>query len=390
MEKRKIMVLWLAVVLLACGGAAFGGAQSEKSGGSQGTVSLNFATAGDTNMLEFFQHQVGPAFTAKYPNIEINVVGTGPGDDGSRSIYTKWKAQLDAKRSDWDIDAACVNESIMFDMINEGVISQYVPSITNAKYVNTPSSEYCLGTNVKGYVVPLFKSQIVLAYNPDKVTNPPKNFNELESWIKAHPNKFGYNGVVGGMSGVGFTAAWLYAKSGDYQTIAVGPYNEGIVRTWPGIIKQLKDLPVVITQGNAGTLDMLNRGEIDMGPVWVDMLLLWKSDGRMNPNIRMLLPEPGMPGQPMYLVVGSKAKNAEAARLFCDFIADPAVQAEYVVGKYTWYPGVDSVAVFEKCSEESKRLLFSEVTAEDIAKKGLALPLSAYMKEMQKLYAEIR
>jgi ABC-type Fe3+ transport system substrate-binding protein len=192
------------------------------------------------------------------------------------------------------------------------------------------------------------------------------------------------------MSGVGFTAAWLYAKSGSYQTIAVGPYDESITKTWPGIIKQLKDLPVVITQGNAGPLDMLNRGEIDIGPVWVDMLLLWKSDGRMNPNIRMSLPEPGMPGQPMYLVVGSKGKNAEAARLFCDFIADPAIQAEYVVGKYTWYPGVDSVAVFEKCSEESKKLLFSEVTADEISKKGLALPLSAYMKEMQKLYAEVR
>jgi hypothetical protein len=61
-----------------------------------------------------------------------------------------------------------------------------------------------------------------------------------------------------------------------------------------------------------------------------------------------------------------------------------------VVGKYTWYPGVDSVAVFEKCSEEAKKLLFSEVTADEISKKGLALPLSAYMKEMQRLYAEVR
>lgn len=353
-------------------------------------VTLNFATAGDTNMLEFFQKYIGAAFTAKYPNIKINVVGTGPGDDGSRTIYTKWKAQADAKRTDWDIDVACVNESIMKDMIENKVIAQYVPGITNAKYVNTPASEYCLGTNVKGYVVPLFQSQIVLAYNPAKISNPPKSFTELETWIKANPRKFGYNGVVGGMSGVGFTAAWVYAKSGDYQTIAKGPYDAGITTKWPGIIKELKALPVTYTQGNAGTLDMLNRGEIDIGPVWVDMLLLWKSDGRMNPDIRMLLPDPGMPGQPMYIVIGQNAKNAEAARLLCDFIADPAVQAEYVVGKYTWYPGVDPTAVFEKCSEESKKLLFSEVTAAEIAKKGLSLPLSDYMKEMQKLYAEIR
>jgi ABC-type uncharacterized transport system YnjBCD substrate-binding protein len=388
MEKKKAAMFCIMLALVILG--AQGCKNSKADGGSGGgAVTLNVATAGDTNMLEFFQNHIGPAFTAKYPNIKLNVVGTGPGDDGSRTIYTKWKAQLDAGRSDWDIDVGCVNESIMADMINSKVIEQYIPSISNARYVNTRSSEYALGTPVKNYVVPLFQSQIVLAYNPERVSSPPKNFNELESWIKSNPNKFGYNGVVGGMSGVGFTAAWLYAKTGDYQTIAVGPYNESIIGKWSGVIKQLKDLPVVITQGNAGTLDMLNRGEIDIGPVWVDMLLLWKADGRMNPNIRMLLPEPGMPGQPMYMVIGSKAKNIEAARSFCDFIADPAVQAEFVVGKYTWYPGVDSVAVFEKCTPEVKQLLFTEVTAEEIASRGQALPLSDYMKEMQRLYAEI-
>jgi ABC-type uncharacterized transport system YnjBCD substrate-binding protein len=359
--------------------------------GGQKTITLQFATAGDTNMLEFFQDIVGKAFTEKYPNIKVNVVGTGPGDDGSRAIYTKWKAQADAKVNSWDIDAGCVNESIMAEMIRDGLIEKYVPAITNTKYVNTPASEYALGTDVKGYVVPLFKSQIVLAYNPDRVRNPPRNIDELEAWIRANPNKFGYNGVTGGMSGVGFTAGWLYAKTGDYRNIAVtGPYNANKTAAWPAFIKQLKELPVVITQGNAGTLDMLNRGEIDMGPVWVDMLILWKSDGRMNPNIRMLLPEPGLPGQPMYLVIGSKAGNLEAARLFCDFIADPQVQAKYVVDGYGWYPGVDSVEVFKYCSAESKAKLFTEVTADELAKKGLALPLSGYMKDMQRVYAEVR
>ena len=34
-----------------------------------------------------------------------------------------------------------------------------------------------------------------------------------------------------------------------------------------------------MTPGNAGTLDMLNRGEIAMGPVWVDMFYTWQADG---------------------------------------------------------------------------------------------------------------
>jgi ABC-type uncharacterized transport system YnjBCD substrate-binding protein len=379
---KSALIVMLAALMFAC-------AKKEQSEAK--SVTLQFATAGDTNMLEFFQNYVAKAFTEKYPDIKINVVGTGPGDDGSRTIYTKWKAQLDAKRAAWDLDAGCVNESIMADMIKDKVIVPYVPELSNAKYVNTSASEYALGTPVKGYVVPLFKSQIVLAYNPEKIPAPPKNIDELEAWIKANPNRFGYNGVTGGMSGVGFVAGWLYAKTGAYQNIAVtGPYSPENTASWPGIIKQLKDLPVVITQGNAGTLDMLNRGEIDIGSVWVDMLLLWKSEGRMNPNIRMLLPEPGLPGQPMYLVVGANAANLEAAKLFCDFVADPQTQAKYVVDAYGWYPGVDSVEVFKYCSDESKRKLFTEVTADELAKKGLALPLADYMKDMQRVYAEVR
>jgi ABC-type uncharacterized transport system YnjBCD substrate-binding protein len=251
-EKRMKKLTGLALAILMAA-PLFAGAKKDQGG--EGTITLQIATAGDTNMLEFFQNEVGRAFTEKYPNIRTNVVGTGPGDDGSRTIYTKWKAQLDAGQSAWDIDVGCVNESIMAEMIRDKTIIPYVPGISNAKYVNTSASEYALGTPVKGYVVPLFKSQIVLAYNPAKVPNPPRNVAELETWIRANPNRFGYNGVIGGMSGVGFTAGWLYAKTGAYQNIAVtGPYNHASAATWPDIIKALKDLPMVITRATPALL----------------------------------------------------------------------------------------------------------------------------------------
>ncbi len=353
-------------------------------------VTINFATAGDTNMTEFFNNQIVPAFTAEYPHITVNVVGTGPGDSGSKNIHTKWKAQLDAGKDKWDLDAACVNQSVMRDLIADGLITKYVPETENAKYVTTPSSKNCLGTPVTDYVIPMFQSQTVLAYNPAMVPTPPKTFDELEAWIKANPKKFGYNGVKGGMSGVAFTAAYLYNKTGEYDLYSKGPYDVVNTEKWKDVLKELKALPVVYTQGNAGTLDMLNRGEIAIGPVWVDMLLLWKSEGRMDSSIKMLLPEPGMPGQPMYLVVADKATNYEAAKTFCDFIARPDIQAKYVVEAYTWHPGVDSVAVFEKCSQAAKDKLFSEVSADEISKKGLSLPLANYMKDMLTIYEEVR
>lgn len=353
-------------------------------------VTINFATAGDANMTEFFGNEIVPAFKAEYPHITVNIVGTGPGDSGSKNIHTKWRAQFDAGKEKWDLDAACVNQSVMRDLIADGLIRKYVPETENAKYVNTPSSQYALGTPVAGYVIPMFQSQVVLAYNPSMVSEPPKTFEELEAWIKDNPKKFGYNGVKGGMSGVGFTAGYLYYKTGEYELYSKGPYDEAKTEGWKNVFKEMKSLPVTYTQGNAGTLDMLNRGEIAMGPVWVDMLLLWKSEGRMDPNIKMLLPEPGLPGQPMYLVVADRASDYEAAKTFCDFIARPEIQAKFVVEKYTWYPGVDSVAVFEKCSPEAKEKLFTEVTAEEIAQKGLALPLAPYMADMLTIYEEVR
>ncbi len=353
-------------------------------------VTINFATAGDTNMMEFFQNMIVPEFNKEYPWITVNVVGTGPGDSGSKTIHTKLRAQLDAGKEKWDLDAACVNQSVMRDLIADGLIQKCVGELENAKYVNTPSSKNALGTPVEGYVVPMFQSQVVIAYNPSVVTNPPKTFQELEDWIKANPKKFGYNGVTGGMSGVAFTVGYVYYKTNQYETFSSGVYDAANEASWPDVIKELKSLPVVYTQGNAGTLDMLNRGEIAMGPVWVDMFYLWKSDGRMDPNMKMILPEPGLPGQPMYLVVSSKGEQAEAAKKFVDFIARPEIQAKYVVEKSTWYPGIDATAVFDVCSEEAKTRLFSEVTSEEISKKGLALMLSSYQADLLKQYEEIR
>jgi ABC-type uncharacterized transport system YnjBCD substrate-binding protein len=207
-------------------------------------VSINFATAGDANMLEFFKNKVSPEFYKTHSNITVNVVGTGAGDAGSRNIYTKLKAQKDAGVEKWDLDAAVVHQSIMADMIKDGLLSQFVPLSQNKDFVNASYAKNSLGTDVDGYVIPMFNSQTVIAYNPKMVSNPPQNFDELVAWIKANPKKFGYNGVVGGMSGVAFATAYLYYKTGNYELYSKGPYDKANESEWPNIMKELKSLPV--------------------------------------------------------------------------------------------------------------------------------------------------
>ena len=60
-----------------------------------------------------------------------------------------------------------------------------------------------------------------------------------------------------------------------------GPFEESQKPKGDGA-RQLKDFNqnATLTPGNAGTLDMLGRGEIAIGPVWVDMFYSWQADGR--------------------------------------------------------------------------------------------------------------
>jgi len=170
-------------------------------------VTLVVATAGDTNMKELQRDAVGKEFSQANPQVSITVVGTGPGDAGSQTIFQKLKAQKDAGKTERDIDVAIVHQSIMNEMMKEGLLEKYVPMSANKDYVTSADSKNSLGTDVTGYVIPMFHSHVVLAYNPEKVKDVPQDFDELIKWIKANPKRFGYNGIQNGMSGVAFTTA---------------------------------------------------------------------------------------------------------------------------------------------------------------------------------------
>ena len=351
-------------------------------------VTLNVVTAGDTNMHDLQRNVFAPEFEKRNPGVKINAVGSGPGDPGSRVIANKLKSQKDAGVAKWDIDVAIVHQIVMSELIQQDLVAKYAPEIATYKLMTAADGRNALGFNVEGYVMPMFHSQVVLAYNPEMVKSPPNTFEELLAWIKANPKRFGYNGVKGGMSGVAFTTGWAYWKTGQYEQYAKGPYDKGAQAGWPAAIKELKGLPVTLTTGNNDTLDRLNRGEIAMGPVWVDMLINQKNEGRMDPKIRMKLISPGFPGQPMYLVVPKNAANYQVAKKYVEFITSPEIQARVIVERNGWYPGIDGQHVLPHVSEKAKGLLFQDVPPDVLAKYGLSFPLSAYFKDLMTAYEE--
>jgi len=160
------------------------------------------------------------------------------------------------------------------------------------------------------------------------------------------------------------------------------------VSRWGPALQRLKEFNrnVVITPGNAGTLDALSRGEIDMGPVWMDMFYTWQAEGRLSPHIKLELISPGLPGQPMYYVVPDKAANAELARKFVALATSPAVQAEGIVKRFNWYPGIDASVVKPALDAKIWNQLFTDVTPSDLASYGKPFPLAPYFKDLREQY----
>src|SRR5437762_5245680 len=222
---------------------------------------LNVITAGDQNMVDYVNNYLAPKFEKLNPGVKVRAVGTGPGDSGSQKIYEKLSAQQKAGNATWDTDVAVVHQRGAATMVKESLLMPYRNDVSAGKLVSRDTAKNALGANVDGYVLPMFHSQIVFAYNPDLVKSPPKSFQELNEWVKKNPKQFGYNGVKGGMSGVGFVTGWVSAYSGMGDKLEKGPYEACAA---PAIDKALTGLKefnqyVVMTPGIAGTLDMLNR-----------------------------------------------------------------------------------------------------------------------------------
>ncbi|NIX76329.1 extracellular solute-binding protein [Microvirga terricola] len=349
---------------------------------------LNVATAGDQNMVDYIKDYLGPMFEKSHPGVKVVAVGTGPGDGGSQKIYEKLDAQKKAGAAAVDFDVVVIHQKAAGTMVQEGLLNKYRDKLSTGKLVTRDTATNSLGADVSGYVMPMFHSQTAIAYNPDLVKTPPSSYVELRDWAAKNPKQFGYNGIKGGMSGVAFVTGWVTAFGGDAAKLEAGPYDAATKAAWDKSLADLKDFNknVIITPGNAGTLDMLNRGEIAMGPVWVDMFYTWKADGKLPPNMRLKLISPGMPGQPMYYAIPNKTAQEKLAAEFVALATSPDVQAEGIVKRFNWYPGIDAKNLEGKLDKAAWQALFTDISPEDLSAKGKPFPIGPYFNDILESY----
>lgn len=315
-------------------------AQSAPASGGvpKASGTINFYSQGDTNVQDLHTKQIVPAFEkATGAKVTFTFDQSGTGKQG---IYDRLVAQKQTNKATWDIDlwetdnAYYTRPEDLFMAVTE----KEVPNLKNVPQV--------VRDFVSNKAVPYRASSVVLAYNADQVKEPPKTFDELLQWVKANPGKFTYNEPTTGGSGDAFVISMIY-KYSDYNKYIGKPFSAENEKDWDAAFRDLKELAPSLYQkgvnpkGNAGTIDLLNRGEIWMGPVWSDQVTTAIDEGRLPKAIKVTQIDPAFNGGAAYIGVTANAANKPTAFAYLNYLLEPEQQQLIVTGKMAGFPGVD-------------------------------------------------
>ncbi len=93
-----------------------------------------------------------------------------------------------------------------------------------------------------------------------------------------------------------------------------------------------------------------------------------------------------MPGQPMHYVIPEKTAHKALAEKFVALATSPKVQAEGIVKRFNWYPGIDADKVKAELDQATWDKLFVDITPKDLADKGKPFPIAPYNNAILEAY----
>ena len=304
---------------------------------------IDWYTASDSNVLDFWANTVKPAFEAANAGVKLNLVDAGD-NSGIQSIAERALAAMQTntdpqadyfEHSDPRLPNGAIEAGLYINMKEAG-LSNY--SKVNPLAID---SEYSL---------PYRGSQVLLAYDTAKLSpaDAPKTWDQLVAWIKAHPGQFVYNRPDKGGSGGNFVRRAIHQANGlDPKAFTVANYteafgNEALGKAW----EILKDIAPSLydggaySSGNTQSIQLLAQGVVTMTPVWSDQVLQAISQGVLPETTGIVqLQDLALAGGFSRAVVLSNGKNRDAALKLADFVLTEEIQGA-ILTELGGFPGV--------------------------------------------------
>ncbi len=326
----------LAALVASCSSGSSGTSNPGSTAGGGGG-SITVAASGDTNVQELWQQILIPDFEKANPGAKVNFSFDLHGTNDQQNFAKLAAATQQDKDPGVDLLASFTDKASSAGLLAD--VGSKVPNLSNV-------DPKVVAAGGKG-AIPYRASSVLLAYNPDKVANPPATLDELLAWIKANPGRFTYNSPKSGGSGGAFVATVLDSKvpqaDRDAMTTA---YKKDLEKDWaPGweILRGLNPFVYqkgVYPNGNNQVLQLLSSGQIDMAPVWSDQFISGQASGTIPKNYQVQqIKNPSFTGGAAYVGVTKASKNQDLAFKLADFMLTPAEQAK-IADKIAGYPAI--------------------------------------------------
>jgi len=334
----------LAAGLAGCGGSS--GSDGE-GGGDDKTVTI-WATGSD-NVRQIYETLVddfnkNSDYAGEYTaELQFMLSGTG-----AQTLPDMLASAYKAKQENTDYDLVDLSGDDLSKVVSqigeESLVKLDDSKIPNAERVSAES------TVATDYVQPYRGTTVVLAYDSEKVANPPKTMDELTQWIKDNPGRFAYNAPGTGGAGDSFARTSVYNYLPEEAITSDDPKWE---EDWDEGFDYLKDIhesmyksggSIVYPNKNQGTLDLLNQGEIDMCPNWADMVLSQRAEGTLKDTIKITQIDPAFTGSLQSLAIPTFGSNEDGAYAFIDYMLTDQAQ-EIMVQQMAAIPLVDTANI---------------------------------------------
>lgn len=304
---------------------------------------INFYTDSDTNISDWIQNKIAPAFEAKFPQYKVKVtivrgIGNGDADVADRALAAL-QSNSDPQVEVIEFDATSKPDLLKADLWQK------------LDATNVPNSKNLLkGVKTSDFSMPYRGSQVLLAYDSSKVpeNEVPKTFADLVTWVKAHPGQFVYCRPDKGGSGGNFVDRAIYEVTGkDPSIFKPGDPDPALVAKFSDAWKLLRDIhPAIYDKGaypagNTQVLTLLSNGSVSMATAWSDQALQALEKGVLPDTIKLTqLTDLPFPGGSTMLSIPKNAKNMKGALDFVNYMLSEDGQVS-VIKDVGGFPAVD-------------------------------------------------
>ena len=297
---------------------------------SQGKTVQLMMWQGDPQINQYIMGYVVPGVKKQY-GIDLEVSG-GQGNN----IVSMVMSEKEAGKKTGITDICWINGETFYQLRQiDGLFGPFVQGLPNARYIdfNNPFIKYDFQKPVDGMECPWGNVQLCLIYNSDQVKDPPKNRQELEDFVRAHPGRF----TIGtDFTGLTFLKSLLIDVAGGHDALS-GNFDEAkykkysaqlwnyINRIKPFFWKEGKTFPAAVApmhqlfaQGELWFTMSNNDGEVDNKV----------AEGVFPTFAKGYVLDAGTIQNSHYLGILKNSPQPGAAMLVINFMISPAAQLE--------------------------------------------------------------